>query len=85
MVGQTICFVSATQSDTIPLPAPAPCPAKQLLPRQRQELALAVLAGTQPVADLARQHQVSRKFLYQQADTAQQALGPRLRPAAAGR
>ncbi len=28
----------------------------------------------QPVAELARQHQVSRKFLYQQADTAQLAL-----------
>jgi hypothetical protein len=74
MVGQTICFVSATQCDMIPLPAPAPCPAKQFRPRQRQELALEVLAGTQPVSDLARQHQVSRKFLYQQADTAEQAL-----------
>ena len=80
MVGQTLCFVTATQSDTIPLPAPAPCPAKQLLPRQRQELAIAVLAGTAPVSDLARQHQVSRKFLYQQADTAQQALGPAFDP-----
>ncbi|HMB06851.1 MAG TPA: hypothetical protein VKP69_24325, partial [Isosphaeraceae bacterium] len=74
MVGQTICFVSATQCDTIPLPAPAPCPAKQFRPRQRHELALEGLAGTQPVSDLARRHQVSRKFLYQQADTAEQAL-----------
>ena len=80
MVGQTLCFVTATQSDTILLPAPAPCPAKQLLPRQRQELAIAVLAGTASVSDLARQHQVSRKFLYQQADTAQQALGPAFDP-----
>jgi hypothetical protein len=37
-------------------------------------LALHVLAGSQPVAHLARQHQVSRKFLYRQAATAQLAL-----------
>jgi hypothetical protein len=37
-------------------------------------LALQVLAGSPPVAQLARQHQVSRKFLSQQADTAQLAL-----------
>jgi hypothetical protein len=33
-----------------------------------------VLAGAQPVSDLAREHEVSRKFLYQQAHTAQDAL-----------
>jgi hypothetical protein len=37
-------------------------------------LALQVLAGAQPVARLARQHQVSRQFLYRQADAAQLAL-----------
>ncbi len=37
-------------------------------------MALQVLAGSQPVAGLARRHQVSRKFLYQQADTARLAL-----------
>jgi hypothetical protein len=35
---------------------------------------LRVLAGSQPVAHLARQHQVSRQFLYRQADTARRAL-----------
>jgi hypothetical protein len=37
-------------------------------------LALQILAGSQPVAGLARQHQVSRKFLHRQADTARLAL-----------
>src|SRR3954454_11064730 len=55
-------------------PVPALWPAQRLLPAQRQDLAIHVLAGTHPVAELARQHQVSRKFLYQQADTATQAL-----------
>ena len=59
-----------TQSDL----APVSWPAQRLLPPQRQDLAVQVLAGTHPVAELARQHQVSRKFLYQQADTATHAL-----------
>ncbi len=33
-----------------------------------------MLAGAQPVSDLAREHEVSRKFLYQQAHIAQEAL-----------
>jgi hypothetical protein len=37
-------------------------------------LALQVLAGARPVTGLARRHQVSRKFLYRQADTARRAL-----------
>ena len=45
-----------------------------MLPHERQELAVQVLAGAQPVSDLAREHEVSRKFLYQQAHTAQDAL-----------
>ena len=51
-----------------------PCPAQELAPEQRQRLALDTLAGTQPVARLAQEHDVSRKFVYQQADKAQQAL-----------
>jgi hypothetical protein len=49
-------------------------PAQRLLPHERQELAVQVLAGAQPVSDMAREHDVSRKFLYQQAHTAQDAL-----------
>ena len=40
------------------------CPAKRLLPQQRQDLAIQVLARTETVSELARQHKVSRKFLY---------------------
>jgi hypothetical protein len=57
-----------------PLPAHPSCSAKNLAPDQRQRLALEALAGTQPIAHLADQHDVSRKFVYQQADLAQQAL-----------
>jgi hypothetical protein len=65
-----------TQSDLSPVSVPdlPRWPAQRLPPAQRQKLAVQVLAGTHPVADLARQHQVSRKFLYQQADTATHAL-----------
>jgi hypothetical protein len=65
-----------TQSDLALVAGPVSWswPAQQLLPDQRRDLAIQVLAGTHPVADLARQHQVSRKFLYQQAHTAQHAL-----------
>ena len=45
-------------------------PAKQLLPQQKANLAIRVLAGTETVSLLAREHEVSRKFLYQQAHTA---------------
>jgi len=74
-------LVSVTQSDptsaTDPIDWPAPvtvdisCPAKQLLPQQRQNLAIPVLAGAETVSDLARQHEVSRKFLYHQVHTAE--------------
>src|SRR4051794_2599877 len=39
--------------------------AHHLDPRQRHDLALAAL-GAQPLAALARQHRVSRRFLYRQ-------------------
>jgi hypothetical protein len=74
MLAQTMPLVSAMQADPLPAAVSIPCPAQQLLPQQRQELALQVLAGSQPVAQLARQHQVSRQFLYRQADTARLAL-----------
>ena len=40
----------------------------------RKDLALRVLAKTEPVSHIASQHQVSRKFLYQQGHKAEQAL-----------
>jgi hypothetical protein len=56
------------------IPANMLAPASHLLPKQRKELAIAVLARTQPVTHVAQQHQVSRKFLYQQANKADTAL-----------
>jgi hypothetical protein len=74
MLGQTTSLVAAPQVDSVPAAVSIPSPAQQLPPQQRQELALQVLAGSRPVAGLARRHQVSRQFLYRQADTAQLAL-----------
>jgi hypothetical protein len=52
---------------------PATSPAHALPPPRRLHLALEALTG-QPISDLARQHQVSRKFVYQQTAKAQHAL-----------
>ncbi len=48
-------------------------PARRLPPSDRQQLAIDALAG-QPIAELAREHDVSRKFVYQQADKARHAV-----------
>ena len=53
-------------------PAP-PCAAHALTPEQRQHLAVLALAGS-PVSRLARQHHVSRKFVYRQMRLAARAL-----------
>ncbi len=50
------------------------CPAKAMEPRRRQDLAMQALAGTETIRGLAAQHSVSRKFVYQQINTAQEAL-----------
>ena len=59
------------------LPAPAvPVPnasTRRLPPHTRQQLVLDALAG-QPITDLADQHRVSRKFVYQQLHHAHDAL-----------
>src|SRR5262249_17276542 len=65
---------AAPQSAPGPGTAARPSPAQHLPPHRRQELALQVLAGARPVTGLARRHQVSRRFLYRQADTARRAL-----------
>ena len=52
---------------------PRDTPAALLSPQARQQLALAALAG-QSIAQLAQEHHVSRKFLYQQLQRAQHAL-----------
>ena len=43
-------------------------------PQQRQKLALQALARTTPITELAARHDVSRQFIYRQADKAQEAL-----------
>jgi hypothetical protein len=50
------------------------CAAKTMGAQQRQDLAVQALAGNQPISKLAEQHDVSRKFIYQQAGKAQEAL-----------
>ena len=77
MDAQATFSCSFTQSDfgsASELPDLPRWPAQRLLPQERRDLAVQVLAGAQPVSDLAREHEVSRKFLYQQAHTAQDAL-----------
>jgi hypothetical protein len=83
MDAQATFSCSFTQSDLGPaaeLPGLPQWPAQRLLPQERQDLAIQVLAGAQPLSDLAREHEVSRKFLYQQAHTAQAALTQAFEP-----
>src|SRR3972149_3695168 len=49
-------------------------------PIERKTLSLQVLAKTDPVTHLAQNYRVSRKFLYQQAAKAQQALDRTFNP-----
>ncbi len=53
---------------------PHDCPAKALGADQRRELAVQALAGEIPITKLAEQAQVSRKFVHQQKNIAQDAL-----------
>jgi hypothetical protein len=55
-------------------------PAHALPASARQQLALDALTGC-PITELARGHDVSRKFVYQQADKAEQALTEAFAPA----
>jgi hypothetical protein len=56
--------------------------AKSLGPDERLALAVQALAGHQPLSHLADQADVSRKFVYQQADLAQAALDEAFTPTA---
>jgi hypothetical protein len=86
-----MCIVALPQhTDQTVLPqdgdptAPPDCPAHRLTPPQRRQLALDALAR-QPIAHLAEQHQVSRKFVYQQLDIAHDALDQAFAPKPADR
>ena len=56
------------------------CPAHALSCEQRQDLAVQALARTETITQLALDHQVSRKFVYQQTATAQEALDEAFAP-----
>lgn len=71
---------SSTASCPRPPSKAQACPAQELAPAQRQRLAVDALAGSQPITRLAQDHEVSRKFVYQQADKAQQALDEAFAP-----
>src|SRR5438132_4638573 len=62
-----------------PTTAVLPTPVRRLTRPARLQLALAALAG-QSITDLADQHQVSRKFVYQQLQQAHDALDHAFRP-----
>jgi hypothetical protein len=62
---------------------PNGCPAKLLAPSQRLTIGLNALAGKQTISGLADQFDVSRKFVYQQAATAQCALDEAFNPSPA--
>lgn len=60
---------------------PNGCPAKALPPSERLTIGLQALAGTQTITGLADHYEVSRKFVYRQAATAQDALQEAFAPA----
>jgi hypothetical protein len=67
-----MCILSAPTSAAT---ASAPhCAAHDLPPAQRQHLAVQALAGSLSITDLAQHHHVSRKFVYEQAHLAEDAL-----------
>lgn len=83
MDAQTALFVPSPRCTLRLASDPHVCPAKELRSEKRREVAVQILAGAQPVTDLARELQVSRKFLYQQVHTADEALQRAFDPPAA--
>jgi hypothetical protein len=69
-----MCILPRASTPVPASPATPTCSAQRLAAHQRQELAVAALAGACPISQLAADHQVSRKFVYQQVDKATQAL-----------
>ena len=68
-----VCYSTASRLFCQP-ETTASCPAKAMTPWQRRGLALEALAGSETVSQLAQQHEVSRKFIYQQAAKAEEAI-----------
>ncbi len=91
MVGQATPLCSASQCNLTPsiditpgwlaaAHVDASCPAQRLLPQQRKQLAIEALARAETISELAHQHEVSRKFVYQQIHTAEAALDEAFAP-----
>ncbi|MEO0707655.1 MAG: hypothetical protein AAF050_18585, partial [Cyanobacteria bacterium J06649_5] len=59
---------------------PALSIAASLSPDTRQEIGIQALSRSQSISHIAATHQVSRKFVYQQGDKAQQALNESFAP-----
>lgn len=76
-----MCIVATSAAPNTTPRRPPDCPAHHLTPHQRQQLAVEVLVG-QSVAELAQQHDVSRPFVYRQAEQARLALDQAFRPPA---
>lgn len=73
--------VAAPVPDPVSSTSAAPtCPAKLLTAHQRLELAVDAFVGACPLTQLAADYQVSRKFVYQQLDKAEQALAEAFAP-----
>ena len=60
--------------------SPALSVAASLSPVTRKGIGIKAVARTVPISHLADQHQVSRKFVYQQGDKTQQALDESFAP-----
>ena len=60
--------------------SPALSIAASLSPDVRQDIGIQALSRSQPISHIAATHQVSRKFVYQQGDKAQQALDESFTP-----
>lgn len=56
------------------------CPASCMNPEQRKQLSIRVLSGKESVTELARENNVSRKFLYVQSRKADDALEKAFKP-----
>lgn len=69
---QTIPF--AVEANLATVRVATACPAQCMRPEERQALALQALGGTCTITSLAAEADVSRKFVHQQVDIAQQAL-----------
>ena len=68
-----VCYLTPTVL-SLQQAIPNGCPAKALAPSQRLTIGVQALAGKQTITGLADEFDVSRKFVYQQAATAQVAL-----------